>query len=121
MKDCPFNRGYTCGLLSRYSQQLGLRKPFIAFTLDDLPKDLRTKSVQKLYKMKAAISFIPDEDHIPWMLFDIGCHSSKKEIEDTIAHELLHFRFPHLNHGEEFYKRLGMVLMGKKYGKVKKK
>ena len=41
--------------------------------------------------------------------------SNEKELENTIVHELIHQRFPYLNHGKRFNKLVRQGLKGKEF------
>lgn len=121
MKDLPAVRTWIQDTVNKYYKQLGLNKvPIVLYGLDDAPKEVRTHKTGKNYKKYAAVSFISTGKKPHFIILNLPYHRSIRELEDTIAHELLHIRFPKMEHGEDFWKRLGMVLMGKQYRKVKK-
>jgi predicted SprT family Zn-dependent metalloprotease len=45
----------------------------------------------------------------------------EKALDDTIAHELVHQRFPYLSHGKRFNKLVRQVLKGKTFPPYKKR
>jgi hypothetical protein len=45
----------------------------------------------------------------------------EKVLDDTIAHELVHLRFPYLSHGRRFNKLVRQVLKGKTFGPYQKR
>ncbi len=46
---------------------------------------------------------------------------NEKALDDTIAHELVHLRFPYLSHGRRFNKLVRQVLRGKTFGPYQKR
>jgi hypothetical protein len=45
----------------------------------------------------------------------------EKSLDDTIAHELVHLRFPYLSHGRRFNKLVRQVLKGKTFAPYQKR
>jgi hypothetical protein len=45
----------------------------------------------------------------------------ERSLDDTIAHELVHLRFPYLSHGRRFNKTVRQVLKGKTFAPYQKK
>lgn len=45
----------------------------------------------------------------------------EKSLDDTIAHELVHLRFPYLSHGRRFNKIVRQVLKGKMFAPYQKR
>jgi hypothetical protein len=45
----------------------------------------------------------------------------EKSLDDTIAHELVHLRFPYLSHGRRFNKLVRQVLKGKTFSPYQKR
>ena len=125
MDDTPILRQWVNKKVEKYTKQLGLRmEPIIVYSYEEM-KAYGYKpdaSDKRLMSRKAANVWIYKNSKKPNFLgINLKEHDDKEELENSIAHEILHIRFPVMNHGEEFWTRLGMVLMGKKYGKVKKK
>lgn len=44
-----------------------------------------------------------------------------KSLDDTIAHELVHLRFPYLGHGRRFNKLVSQLIKGRKFAPYKKR
>ena len=124
LKDTPRLREWIFTKVARYSAQIGIPEPYVIFNWKDMERGGFEPNTydKRLISHKAGNAWIYKNQEKPNILsINIKHHDDKEELENTIAHELLHIRFPIMNHGEDFYTRLGMVLMGKKYGKVKPK
>ena len=130
MQDLPALREWIDEHVLKYYRQLGITKvsiPTILYGLQDAPKDVLANPTAKRYKRYAAVSlFHPTKPSKPsWIVLNLDWHKSLNELEDTIAHEMIHMRFPDMEcSGSEqykFFKMLGMVLMGKSYKKELKK
>ncbi len=123
MEDIPVVREWVDNQIAKYREQLGINKTvYVFYNLEDMPKDAQKDKTVRSYKKYAAVTCVADntnkKPHL--MIIDLEWHKSFKGLEDTIAHELLHIRFPRLSHGEIFWKKLGMVLMGKRYKRRKR-
>ena len=123
MKDLPITREWIDETVAKYNKQLGINKSvYVYYSLDDVPEDAKNadKSVRN-YKKYAAITCISNNKKPHIMIINLEWHRSFSILDDTIAHEMLHIRFPRLEHGEDFWKMLGMVLMGKKYKNMRRR
>jgi len=108
--------------VAKYNKQLGINKaPYVFFNLDNIPKEALKNRAVRAYKKYAAVTCISGSKKPHLMIINLDYHKSIAELEDTIAHEMLHVRFPRLEHGEDFWKRLGMILMGKEYKNMRRK
>ena len=47
------------------------------------------------------------------IFINLRLHSSRKSIDRTVAHEIVHIRYPYLSHGEQFEKRIKAMEKGK--------
>ena len=128
MKDTPELREWINETVHKYYKQIGVNKiPKTVFNLEECPHEIKCDHIAKQYKKFAAVNFISKGEKPHYLLFNLPYHRTFREFENTIAHEMLHIRFPHMEHGEEyepgedFFTRLGMVLMGKHYPKAVKK
>jgi predicted metal-dependent hydrolase len=124
MEDTPLLRQWIDRKVRKYSKQIGIPEPILVYNYKEMiEKGYKPDASDKrLMSTKVGNTWIHMRSKKPTIMhINIKHHDDKEELENTIAHELLHIRFPIMNHGEDFWTRLGMVLMGKKYGKVKKK
>lgn len=46
---------------------------------------------------------------------------NKRALEETIAHEMVHIRFPYLSHGRRFYQLVQQVLQGRTFSPYRKR
>lgn len=121
MIDVPAIREFIEDTVAKYYQQLHVTKvpvPIVLYGLKDAPKGVKTDSTAKKYKQYAAVSlFNPSNFKKPsYIVLNLPWHKSLVELEDTLAHELLHMRFPKMDCDDfQFYKLLGMALMGKEF------
>jgi len=44
---------------------------------------------------------------------NIRLHHSRKSIEHTVAHEIIHMRYPYMSHGDAFDRRIKVLQSGK--------
>ena len=127
MKDTPELRDWVNEQVDKYYKQIGLnRLPKVCVSVDDLPHNLQCECHVKELKKYQGLALKPRKR--PYiLLLNLQRHKSYRELEDTIVHELMHVRFPNLNHNDEFdpsrefFTRLGMILMGKHYPKSVRK
>ena len=121
MRDLPAVREWIECTVAKYYQQLHITKipvPIILYGLKDAPKGVKSDSTAKKYKQFAAVSlFNPSNFKKPsYIVLNLPWHKSITVLEDTIVHELLHMRFPKMDCDDyQFYKLLGMALMGKTF------
>ncbi len=47
------------------------------------------------------------------IFINIRLHYSRKSIDKTVVHEIVHIRYPYLSHGEQFEKRIEAMEKGK--------
>lgn len=47
------------------------------------------------------------------IFINIRLHYSRKSIDNTVVHEIVHIRYPYLSHGEPFEKRIKAMQKGK--------
>jgi len=124
VEDTPSLRQWVSRKVTKYSRQIGIPEPIVVYNYTEMKaKGYKPDASDKrLMSRKAGNSWIHLRGNKPnFMHLNLKHHDGKECLENTIAHELLHIRFPVMEHGEDFWTRLGMVIMGKKYGKVKKK
>jgi len=129
LKDTPELRDWVNEQVNKYYKQIGVNTlPKICFNFDELPHNLHCECHTKLFRKSAGMGFVSNGKKPHVLLLNIKYHKSYRDLEDTIAHEMMHIRFPNLNHNDEFdpsrdfYTRLGMILQGKHYPKsVRKK
>ena len=128
MKDTPEIREWVLQRVEKYYKQIGVNSlPKIYFNLIDAPHAFQHDNFAKSYKKYAAVSARSFSKKPHLILINLTYHKSFKELEDTIAHEMMHLRFPNLNHSDQyepsqdFFTRLGMVLQGKHFPKAVRK
>ena len=128
MKDTPEIRQWVSDKVEKYYKQIGVNSlPKVFYTNSDVPHVLHADDRVNNYKKYAAVSArsMGKKPHV--ILINLPYHKSFRELENTIAHEMMHIRFAHINHSDEkegthdFYLRLGMILQGKHYPKAVKK
>jgi predicted metal-dependent hydrolase len=70
-----------------------------------------TKSVRNETSKYLGICFI--EAKI--IFINVRKFASFENLKHTIVHELVHYRFRYLRHGQRFEKRVSLILKGKRY------
>lgn len=96
-----------------YSQKLSIKKPKCVLRVKDvlaLPRDItkgRRTSAYRYY----GVAYIKDNI----LFFNIKLLPSIKRLELTIIHELIHLRFPYLQHGSKFKERIQDVINGRSF------
>ena len=53
------------------------------------------------------------------IFLNVKKHYSKVRLKRTLAHELIHLRFPHLSHGQEFEKKIDQLMKGVEFKKYR--
>lgn len=128
MKDTPEIRLWVSDKIEKYYKQIGVNTlPKVFFKLEDAPHGFQCDHLAKSYKKYAAVSARSFSKKPHLILINLQYHKTYQELEDTIAHEMMHLRFPNLNHSDEydpsqdFFTRLGQILQGKHYPKAVRK
>ena len=128
MKDSPVLRQWVTEIVDKYYKQIGVnRYPNIYYSVDEMPSKFHCDCHTKEFNKYAGLCFVgKDRKHPHSILLNLAKHTRYGEIENTIVEEMMHIRFPNLNHDDpdsarDFYTRLGMILMGKHYPKSVRK
>lgn len=129
MKNTVELRDWVNDKVQRYFKQIGVNRfPNVYYSIEEMPSHFHCDCHTKEFKKYAGLCFVgKDSKHPHSILLNVEYHKSYQELENTIVHEMMHIRFPHLSHNEEdnatadFYTNLGMILMGKHYPKAVRK
>ena len=129
MKDSPELRDWVSEKVKRYFKQIGVNRfPNVYYSIGEMPSHFHCDCHTKEFKKYAGLCFVgKDAKHPHSILLNVPYHKSYQELENTIVHEMMHIRFPNLNHNDEntndadYYTRLGMILMGKHFPKAVRK
>jgi len=129
MNDSPELREWVGEQVTKYYEQIGVnRYPSIYYSVNEMPSHFQCDCHTREFKKYAGLCFVgKDNKHPHCILLNIKYHKSFTELENTIAEEMMHIRFPNLHHdnldsARDFYTKLGMILQGKHYPKsVRKK
>ena len=112
----PYRRSWVQDKVSKCAKQIGISEndtPDIVCTRKGvlaLPKELTTGRRTVTHKC-LGICF----RRAKTIFINIKYHSSLQDIEHTVVHEFIHYRFPYLRHGKQFEQRIKLILKGKKY------
>lgn len=102
-----------------YSNRFGISEPKLLLTTRevlDMPKEITHGRRTSAYKY-LGVSYLQHN----LVFVNIKKIPDDKTLENTIVHELIHFRFPYLNHGKRFNKLVRQGLAGKIFKPYRKR
>lgn len=102
-----------------YSSHLSIPEPKLLLTTKevlDVPKDLTAGRRTTAYKYYG-VSYLLHN----LVFINVKKIPDEKALDNTIAHELVHLRFPYLAHGKRFNKYVRQVLRGKTFPPYQKR
>lgn len=102
-----------------YSQRFGISEPKVLLTTRevlDMPKEVTQGRRTSAYKY-LGVSYLQHN----LVFVNIKKIPDDKTLENTIVHELIHFRFPYLSHGKRFNKLVRQGLAGKNFKPYRKR
>lgn len=94
-----------------YSNRFGIPEPKVLLTTREvlgMPKEVTQGRRTSAYKY-LGVSYLQHN----LVFVNIKKIPDEKTLENTIVHELIHFRFPYLSHGKRFNKLVRQGLAGK--------
>jgi hypothetical protein len=110
-------RRWIKGHVRNYAWQIGITEqdmPHLVITREEvrvMPLDEVTVSVRNETSQYLGVCFV----HARTISINVRKFASLKDLKGTIVHELVHYRFQYLGHGERFEKRVSLILKGKQY------
>ena len=113
MRLTPEIKSWIEELIIKYSVQLSIRKPRYLLQVRDvlaLPLEITRGRRTSAYRyqgvtyLKHGIVFI-----------NVRRSRTLHELKQTVAHELVHLRFPYLSHGDGFRKKIEEVMLGRSF------
>jgi hypothetical protein len=102
-----------------YSSRFGISEPKVLLTTRevlDMPKEITQGRRTSAYKY-LGVSYLQHN----LVFVNIKKIPDDKTLENTIVHELIHFRFPYLSHGKRFNKLVRQGLAGKNFKPYRKR
>ncbi|MFY9301244.1 MAG: hypothetical protein WAO91_08655 [Candidatus Nitrosotenuis sp.] len=102
-----------------YSSRLSIPEPKALLTSKevlDMPKEITAGRRTTAYKYYG-VSYMQHN----LVFINVKKIPDEKALDDTIAHELVHLRFPYLSHGKRFNKLVRQVLKGKTFAQYQKR
>lgn len=102
-----------------YCNQLGLSEPpLIIYDIDELQGTYPQKTLNEMKKSDGARSWtrgnLDIDQDLVWLNVEDGT-DFLWQITDFLVHELVHIRFPNLEHGDEFQNTINSIIMGKRF------
>ena len=91
--------------LDKYCKQLGVEYPEIYWTKKALKEKYSGENLGKRLLGKCS----RDDG---WIIIVYNKHNGLRELDDTLRHELVHWRFPQVNHGVRFEKLMKQLKDG---------
>ena len=100
-------------LVIQYSVQLSIRKPRCLLKVSDvlaLPLEITRGRRTSAYRYQGVT-------YLKHRIVFINVRRSRtlNELKQTVAHELVHLRFPYLSHGDGFRKKVEAVMLGRSF------
>jgi predicted SprT family Zn-dependent metalloprotease len=102
-----------------FSNHLSISEPQVLLTTREvleMPKDLTAGRRTTAYKYYGVSYMLHN-----LVFINVKKIPDEKALDNTIAHELVHLRFPYLAHGRRFNKYVRQVLRGKTFPPYKKR
>lgn len=102
-----------------YCNRFSIPEPKVLLTTRevlDMPKKMTEGRRTTAYKYYG-VAYIPEN----LVFINIKKILDVKLLENTLVHELIHFRFPYLSHGRRFKKLIRQGLSGKTFPPYKKR
>ena len=104
----------------KYCDRLGISElPLLIFTKEELKLAGYTpKQIQHTYKHELGLSWYKGQlDNVNQSVVYLNLENSDFlwQMIDILIHELIHIRFPDLEHGDEFQCTINEVIMGKRF------
>lgn len=112
MKLTEHIRQYTVEKFNAFSKQLCVEPKLLLTTKEvlQLPKEITQGRRTTAYKY-FGVSYLGSNI----VFINVKRIQRKKNLVNTIAHELVHIRFPYLSHGDKFNTIIKKVLKGKQF------
>jgi predicted metal-dependent hydrolase len=109
---------------SKYCKQIGLtrfQRPIIILDKEilNVPSHMTNWTRTKVRDIGASGATYGGASQNLFTFINVARHSTVEDLEDTIVHELVHIRFPKLQHGKGYQKRVDQILGGKEYEQLK--
>ncbi len=102
-----------------YCNRFSIPEPKVLLTTKevlDMPKKMTEGRRTTAYKYYG-VAYIPEN----LVFINVKKILDVKLLENTLVHELIHFRFPYLSHGRRFKKLIRQGLSGKNFPPYKKR
>ena len=109
--------------INKYCKQIGLtrfQRPIIILDkeIHGVPTFMTNWTGTKLKDIAKGAKYGGVSQNL-FTFINVKRHDSMEDLEDTIIHELVHIRFPLLQHGKRYQKRVDQILEGKEYEQLK--
>ncbi len=105
MKDTPQVRQFIRERVTHYTKKLKMKQwqiPDVFFNGIALPNKKDSIFNDKKYYAH----YFHDEGSLSLIHINIPAHKTKQDLDDSIAHELIHLQEPSLRHGKKFDKKV---------------
>jgi hypothetical protein len=102
-----------------YSNRLSIQEPRTLLRTAEvlqMPKEITAGRRTTAYKYYG-VSYLQHN----LIFINVKKIPDEKSLDDTIAHELVHLRFPYLSHGRRFNKLVRQVIRGKTFSPYRKR
>lgn len=102
-----------------YAARLAISEPKILLSTKEvleMPKEITSGRRTTAYKYYG-VSYLLHN----LVFINVKKIPDEKALDDTIAHELVHLRFPYLSHGKRFNKLVRQVIKGKTFSPYQKR
>tara|TARA_B100001750_G_scaffold225450_1_gene217287 strand:+ start:184 stop:624 length:441 start_codon:yes stop_codon:yes gene_type:complete len=91
--------------LDKYCKQLGVEHPKIYWTKKEVREKYSGENLGKRLLGKCSRG-------AGWIIIVYNKHDGLRQLDDTLRHELVHWRFPQVNHGVRFEKLMKQLKDG---------
>ena len=119
MKPCDELRLRILETVGVFSARLSIAEPKVLLTTRevlDMPRSMTAGRRTSAYKYYG-VAYL--ESNL--VFINVRKIPDDKMLVDTIAHELVHVRFPYLSHGKRFDRLVGEVIAGRRFAPYRKR
>ena len=117
MKLTPEIKTYLNKLNKRYYKSLGIKStvlPKLCFTVAEYNK-IEGPEFNKIIKIRRKYGLVTFNKTSCTMLINVRKNVNPAELLSTLVHEMVHLKYPKLQHGKTFNSRVDKILMSDRY------
>jgi hypothetical protein len=117
MKLTPEIKSYVRKLNNRYYKSLGIKStviPTLTFTVKEFNK-IEGPEFNRVSKIKDRYGLVCFNKKSCTMFLNVRHHKDVAELYSTFIHEMVHLKYPNLQHGATFNNHINNIIMSDRY------